>query len=383
MFSASTHNDSLINKGYSMLKKSIFLAALTAAALAAPVASVNAETIPGSQFGSGNWKGNAFATDKGFTHCAISASYRSGISLHFAIDRRYKWRIGFSNRQWEMRKGGSFAIRYQVDRHEIISANAAVISPTFVMAELVATKAIFNQFRNGQTLRVEAGGKVYPFRLTGTSEALRTVLACVDRYVNYAPPSASKSFGPAGTEAPQSKSFGPDSVAIDNSNTSRVFSTTPEDLSVASDFAKDLFSASEYADYKLVQHDALAQAKGSKFIQAAAVGWKGSDATGTLHVLNIGANRSADVLGKMIANDSKHCKGKFASGTQRSEHDARIHVAFTACQQEGTYKFYVDYIVFPKEAGKLYLISHTQANRQEIDRTKADTFSRNVAYVIQ
>ena len=393
-----------------MLKKTTIFSTLTLALVAAPVFSASAETIPGSRFGYGNWSGNAFYDDGGFTHCAISASYRSGTSLHFAIDKKYKWRIGFSNQKWRMQKGNSFGIRYQIDRHRIISTQANVISPTFVLAELVANKRIFNQFRRGNMLRVEAGGKIYPFKLTGTSRALKSVLRCVDRHINYRPPAAvsegfgspgngfgspgngnSNGFGPSGNGS-ASLSFGPestpDAVKLDAPRAkkparSSLFSHTPEDQRAASRFVTDLFSTDEYNGYKLIQRAALAKAKGSKLVKNAAIGWKGGHASGLLHVLNLDADKSTDVVSRMIAGDAKHCQGKFASGTKRSQHDARIHLAFTACEKGGTYKFYVDYMVFPNDAGKLYLISNMQTNREQVDRSHADTFSRNIAYQIQ
>lgn len=352
-----------------MLNKTTLIAAVTFAALAAPA---QADVIPGSRFAYDNWKGSAYTDQNGFSHCAISASYRSGISLHFAIDRKYKWRIGFSNPKWNMTKGEFFAIRYRIDRHPIISAQAKVISPTFAMAELRATNRIFNQFRRGRTLRVEAGSNVYPFSLRGTSRALKTVLGCVNTYIDYGPP-ARVSRPMQGEKRPAS----PARTASDP-----VISTDPRDLLAATRFAVNLFSANEYAGHKLLKQEALTGAKASAFMKKAAVAWQGGNATGMLHVLNADAVTPTEALAKMIANDAKHCKDNYASGTRKSEHDDRIHTAFTACRAAKGYRFYVDYIVFPRGGDKLYLISNIQANKAEVDQSQAETFSRNVAYVI-
>ncbi len=341
-----------------------FATALTLAVLSA--ASAHADTIPGSRFAHGNWKGNAFTDRNGFSHCAVSASYRSGVSLHFAIDRKYKWRIGFSNPEWNMTKGNTFAIRYRIDRHPVISSNAKVISPTFAMAELIAKNRIFNQFRRGRTLRVEAGNNVYPFSLKGTSRALKTVLACVDTYIDTGPP--------ATVSRPREPDKKPASTPV--------ISAAPQDLLQATRFAVNLFSANEYSGYKLLKQGALTGPGSSTFMKKAAVGWRGGNATGMLHVLNAGAVSPNEALAKMIASDAKHCQANFASGSKKSQHDDRILTAFTACRNDGGYKFYVDYIVFPHGDDKLYLISNMQIDKAEIDQSQAESFSRNVAYAI-
>lgn len=161
-----------------------------------------ADQIRGSAYKSGNWDGGAYGDGVAFSHCAISADYKSGIRLHFAIDRNYLWRMGFSHENWTMQDGETVPIRYQIDKNEVNSVSANVITPNFVMAELIAKDYLFNQFRRGRVLKVEAGGQNYSFSLTGTSRALSRTLKCVNDYLDYSVPVAG---APALAPAPVAK----------------------------------------------------------------------------------------------------------------------------------------------------------------------------------
>ena len=46
----------------------------------------------------GNWTGGAYTNnDTGaFSHCAVSADYRSGVLLLFSVTRDLQWSMGFS-----------------------------------------------------------------------------------------------------------------------------------------------------------------------------------------------------------------------------------------------------------------------------------------------
>lgn len=331
-----------------------------------------ADVIPGSAISYGNWSGSAFAEENGFTHCAISAPYQSGITLHFAIDRKYLWRMGFSHPDWSMREGDSFPITYRIDGYRSVSAQASVIDPTFALAELIATDTLFNQFRRGNTLRVYSGGETYSFSLRGTSKALAIALRCVDRWLNYRP------YRAPDQPAPPVASSGP----AEEGSAPSIFASSPQDMLAATRFVVSLFSASEFSAYKLVSEDELSGDDTPDFLKSAAVGWTSPETVGTLHVIAAGALDPTDAIAEVMSGDSKSCKGSFASGKKTGTGDSKVITAFAACKEDGKYSFYNDYIAFPRPDGKVYLISSMQAGKAEVDRNVSETLARNVAIAI-
>lgn len=345
---------------------------LVAVAMALTGPAWAADAIPGSAIRYGNWEGSAYAEASGFSHCAISAPYQSGITLHFAIDRKYLWRMGFSHPDWSMREGDTFPITYRIDGYRSISAQATVIDPTFALAELIATDTLFNQFRRGNTLRVYSGGETYSFSLRGTSKALSIALRCVDRWMNYRP------YRSPDQPAPPVASSTP---AEDDSAPS-IFASSPQDMLDATRFVVSLFSASEFSAYKLVSDDELSGDDAPDFLKSAAVGWSSPEAFGTLHVIAAGALDPADAIAEVMSGDSKSCEGSFASGKKSGAGDSKVITAFAACKEGGKYSFYNDYIAFPRPDGKVYLISSMQAGKAEVDRNVSETLARNVAIAI-
>ncbi len=353
----------------------VFLAAMVA--LAGPAWAT--DSIPGSTLHYGNWDGSAFADDNGFTHCAISAPYQSGITLHFAIDRKYLWRMGFSHPNWTMRAGDSFGIVYQIDGYRSVSAEATVIDPTFAMAELIATERLFNQFRRGNTLRVRSGGETYSFSLRGTSKALAIALQCVNRWIDYrpyrapeqpAPPVASNEPAPSG------------SASDDDGSAPPLFATSPQDMLAATRFAVSLFSSSEFSGYKLMTENEMTRDGTPEFIRSAAVGWSSPEAIGTLHVIAPDALDPTDAIAEVMSGDSKNCKGSFASGKKTVADGTPVITAFAACKEGGKYTFYNDYIAFRRPDRKVYLISSMQSGKADVDRNVSEALARNVAIAI-
>ncbi len=391
---------------------------------------VLADEIRGSAFKSGNWEGGAYDADGGFSHCAISAAYKSGIRLHFAIDKDYFWRMGMSHADWTMQPGENLAIRYQIDKHKVVSATAKVISSGFLLAELIAKDYLFDQFRRGRLLKVEAGGQLYSFTLSGTSRALARTLKCVGRYLDHtapvarapAPAPAAKAPAPIaktpaapapaanaperaetpavaaprlpGSGVPKTPAAPPERVAAASppakpatppqtpaAETGPAYAESPKDILDATRFVIALFTASEFADHKLTDQGEL-DAETPEFLRRAAVGWTSPDTRGTLHVFTAGA-AAGTVLADMIATDSRKCAGSFASGKKPAENDPAVLTAFTACKTGEAYDFYADYLAFEAGSGQIYLMSSLQAGTPAINREVSGRLARNVALVRQ
>lgn len=347
------------------------LAALAAIFLAftLPAEAANTDAIPRSDMQYGNWTGSAYTDETRFSHCALSASYKSGISVHFAIDRDYLWRIGFSHEEWQLKPGDVYDVRYRIDRRRAIDAKAEVINETFMMAELIAKDYIFDQFRRGNTLNITIGDSDYAFSLKGTSRALSGLLRCVDQYIDYRPPARA-----ARAPDPQPRQEEP---------ASDIEAPSPQDMLAATRFIVNMFAASEFAGYELLDQATMAEPDSPNFFRTAAVGWTTSSIVGTVHVFDAAKYAAPDILAELFAIDARGCPGSFASGSKKSTINAAVLSGFTACKHEGAYKFYTDYLAFPQSGNKLYLISSMQFDQTEVDQSVSEALARNVALSIK
>lgn len=378
----------------------LFLAAWPAAAYAAEVS--------GTGFRSGNWHGAAYTGDDGsFSHCAMHTAYNSGIDLHFAIDGQYHWRIGLAHKDWSMKEGETFTARYQIDRRPALEGQGKVVSQRFFMIELAAERDLFDRFRRGSNLEIDAGGQTYSFKLTGTSRALSRLLSCVnanlnrrgspapsasnnepeDRYAKmnldatipvrpvtdpsdrftpspaFAPPQPPQEAEPPRTamldttrdenptDGPFDRSSAPDTPPV----RSATAAASPQDLLDATRFAIGLFATPDYAAYRL----AASVPDDDEFLAGGAVSWTSAETEGVLRVH--AASDPGIVIADAVAADSRRCLGSFASGRKPAADNPAILTGFTACTADGASDFYIDYIAFRHASGKVYLMADRRA----------------------
>ena len=127
----------------------------------------------------GNWEGLIHRDRNGnFTHCTMKASYKSGVSLLFAIDDEYEWRIGFLHPSWDFTPGERYPVMYSIDSFAAYRASIKAQTSQLLMTELPSKSKIFEQFRIGQVLTLHAGGTTLSFNLTNTKQALIELLKC-------------------------------------------------------------------------------------------------------------------------------------------------------------------------------------------------------------
>src|SRR5262245_60572611 len=142
-----------------------------------------------SHFQVAGWRGGAYTNQAGtqFNHCGASATYNSGIIVSFAVSRTYQWSMAFSHGSWRLTPGQSYNIAFTVDQAAPLGARAIAIGTNQVEVVPADSTQLFQQFRQGQQLRVAAAGQVFTFNLTGTSQLLPTLLQCVRANLNTQP----------------------------------------------------------------------------------------------------------------------------------------------------------------------------------------------------
>jgi len=158
-----------------------WLGAVVGAALLAPAAAEPATMQSGTI---GNWLIGAYSDDATgqFHHCAMSASYRSGIFMVFSVNREMQWALGFANPAWQLTKGTKYQLGMSIDGRTPFLEQATAINATQVEIPLPPNAYLFERFRHGLQLRVDAVGQSFFFNLNSTSRGLADLLVCAQRY---------------------------------------------------------------------------------------------------------------------------------------------------------------------------------------------------------
>ncbi len=85
-----------------------------------------------------NWFAGAYLNDrtKVFSHCAAGSTYVSGTMMQFAINRQYRWSIGFENRTWTLTPGTTFDVAFAIDNDPPIYQRATALNGQQVEVQL-------------------------------------------------------------------------------------------------------------------------------------------------------------------------------------------------------------------------------------------------------
>ncbi len=159
-------------------------------ALVLAAASARAAPMPETNVNVGPWRVGGFTNDQTgkFSHCTMYAAYSSGIAMGFYLSAGYGWRIGWAHPSWTLTKGQRVEVSLFIDGAAAQVVTAVAVNQTLALAELPASLALFDRFKNGYQLRVVAQGNTYTFNLDGTNAALTELRSCVARQVPTPPP---------------------------------------------------------------------------------------------------------------------------------------------------------------------------------------------------
>lgn len=153
--------------------------------------TLGAEQISGSSFSSDNWVGAAYTFDEtgSFSHCAISARYKSGNTLYFSINSDATVSIAVSG-QLGLQRGQRFPVALYIDRRQPFYGNAEAVDENFALLNLDNFSAAMDAFKRGFVLKIEALGQLSEYSLQGTYRALTAARECVERHYRYSSTSA-------------------------------------------------------------------------------------------------------------------------------------------------------------------------------------------------
>lgn len=129
----------------------------------------------------GNWSGGSYTNDAtgAFSHCAVSAPYRSGITFHVSVTRELTWMLGFSHPQWSLVVGRTLPIDLVFDGSGSGRVQGTVRGTDFVVVPMPDDSWLIGNFRHARHMDAFANGVRYAFELKDTSRMLPALVDCV------------------------------------------------------------------------------------------------------------------------------------------------------------------------------------------------------------
>jgi hypothetical protein len=106
----------------------------------------------------GNWHGGSYTNDSTgeFSHCAVSATYKSGIIFSVAVSNDGSWRFGFINNAWRLTVGQNIPLELTFDGRGPYHTYARVTQPNSVIIEMPPTSELVRLFRYARRLGLAA-----------------------------------------------------------------------------------------------------------------------------------------------------------------------------------------------------------------------------------
>lgn len=135
-----------------------------------------------AQWSVGGWKGNSYVDRAGaFSHCIVSATYYSGITLYFLLFRNRDLFIGMAAPDWSLSPHSPYTMTLVIDGRTILSAPGTVLryDTKRLWLALGKDRKTRERLRWGMKLRLLQGKRDYGFQLTGTALALKRLERCV------------------------------------------------------------------------------------------------------------------------------------------------------------------------------------------------------------
>lgn len=348
-----------------------FVAALFGISLVGTFAPLaNAENIRGSNTNVAGWAIGAYTDDSTgeFSHCAMSAPYKSGITMYFSVSGNYTWRVGWSHAAWQFNKGQTVGIDVYVDDRGPYSLRAVAIGKDMALAELPPKSSVFDVMRKGYRMTVYAAGNKYAFNLDGTYAALTEILSCADRYSSVA-------------STPPASSSPPPSLVPRAPSSPRSTAVTAEQRLEATKAVANILAQGDMTGFKLLTAREIADLR-SEYLSKSDVVWRADGVVGTLRIIPKTSGVSAkDIATAVVADDLKACKGQTVSGSTKDERNSAIVRMFTGCQ-DGKETFEFRYIVVPVDDGTFYLFATAakSASGKSNEAAKAEVLLREAVY---
>ena len=262
------------------------------------------------------------------SHCSTGVSYNNGNMLIFALDKEFLWRMAIGNEAWNLPSGSSYPISYRIDHGTAISANAQVMDSNFVAVQLADSSALFQSFRRGRKLVINAVGRSLSFDLKSSSKALASTIACVQALNSSG---NSNPFTTTGTTRQHGRSV------------ARVDASLKTE---ATTLAANMLSSAGITDFELI--DELPPNSSYHAVFTA------PGLYGAVLVLNDPTVTVTAAVSTVTSTRAKQCKGEFAAmKLPLGSSGANVR---TACVTSGKSSTETTWLLMPRRKGGIYSI---------------------------
>ena len=135
-------------------------------------------------FISGIWQGDANYDGEGrFSDCTMTAQAASGVLIGFVISKEYTWGLVLADERQKFKLGSTETVLLLIDERDPIRAIAKVVDIHGIVIPLEDSTAVVDALREGKVLTIVAKDTKVSFKLTGTSEAIAELAACVTQHL--------------------------------------------------------------------------------------------------------------------------------------------------------------------------------------------------------
>ncbi len=262
--------------------------------LIATGAEAKVRVVPYSK--AGNWNVRAVYSASGrFDHCSANARYQSGTRVSIIVYRSGNWRLWFAHNNWPDRGKAKFPATVRVDNQVVLSQNGRYRGRNAYIdlgREIQRVKALMR----GRLMAISTPAGTSRFSLRGTNKATRLVAGCWKANYQRSVPSGGAF---AGTNKKSGGAFGAGNV---DRRSRRNELSRANTLEIATRY----LSKSGQAYSILPRKNAPL-----KFFP---VNWKFHDGSiGGMRVFNNTTTPVDRLLGTLLSDQAKHCKGRNAS----------------------------------------------------------------------
>lgn len=289
-----------------------------------------------------DWNIGAYSNDetKEFSHCAMGADYKNGISLLFAINREKQWFMVLANENWDLNEGDKYNFDIDLDGSKGTRWFGVAVNSHLLRVPLADSASLFELFSASQMMTIRAMSATFRFDLTNSRIGLEAVSECARRHI------AKENSNPFNNNPFARAPKGPKSKASDE----QLYS---EGAIVMTNMLSEIGSVGHrLAPVQKLREDY----KGYHAV------WTGEGAAGTLRIVPdaAGVSQTAAVV---LASSSEECDGKFASAKSVVE-DKAVKID-AICQDKKDKVSRYNHVVIRRPEGGVYLFSVVALNEEE------------------
>jgi hypothetical protein len=280
----------------------------------------------------GAWKVVAYSDDKtgAFAYCGSLTQSRNGAGLMFSVDPNQHWSVGFSGPLGQLEAGGTYDVRYQVDRGQVHAVQAKAVQPTLLQIGLPQAGDL-QEFRLGSEVGARIGETRVSFPLRDTPRMLAELGTCLQK--GRALAAASGGSAPSGVpEAAQ--------AAGQPSDSGRLEAVT---------LAANLLSRAQVTGFEMQPSmDVPARFGGQEVV------WRAQGIAGAIRIQQDGATTPEKVRAGLVSTDVLGCEAHFAAEAVPGADNFGTSL-FTQC--DGDKGWSASYMTVARPQGGFYVLS--------------------------